>query len=237
MDISSNPAIASSVQPLEPSKVKPTDQDSLESLVKVNRGEAKYTIAEWEPYSRLAGEAQIGITSASEKMRELYTGVQNDILKKAPDLMEKDWDFSVDSKGELVIIEGRDKLSDIEQMTLKGILEDNGMDDAMNKLADHIVNWGVGMRGPEEIADFGGLERFDVNRENFKDIIFGRELMLNMKIDSDAKLTDKQMIEHAGTASRSRLAQWNAIGSYNEGKQPAANLISSQIMMRAEARF
>ncbi|QIZ85871.1 hypothetical protein HF888_13900 [Bermanella marisrubri] len=177
------------------------------------------------------------MTSASEKMRELYTGVQNDLLKKAPDLMEKDWDFSVDSKGELVIIEERDKLSDIEKMTLKDILEDNGVGDAMNKLADHIINWGVGMRGPEEIADFGGLERYDINKENFKDIIFGRELMLNMKIDSHTKLTDKQMVEHAGTASRSRLAQWNAIGSYNEGKQPAANLISSQIMMRAVEKY
>ena len=181
----------------------------------------------------------MGWSEKSHIMRAMYTGFQNAMLEENPELLEKDWDFSVDEAGELVIIEGKDALSASEINQLTDTLEKFGMKDAMNALADDVINWGVGMRGPEEIADQGGLERYDVNKENFKDIIFGRELMMNMKIKSDTKLTAQQTYDYSEKFNGigSTKAHFNAISAYNDERQHAPEILASQIMMRAEARF
>ena len=241
MDISSDPVAAASIQPLEGSKPQATEPKSEEFTVQLSPRQSSNE----EQLSYQAGKrpAQVGMMEASQSMREKYTGVQNDLLKEAPDLLEKDWDFSVDEKGELVIIEGEDKLTESEINKLKEVLEDNDMGEAMNTLTEHIINWGEASRGPEGFVGKGDpMGTYDVNKENVKDIIFGRELMNGMEVTSDTKLTDGQTNHYAskkvnvGWASV-RETQIRAVEAYNESRQPPLELIESQLVMRAEARY
>lgn len=239
MDISSNSITSASLQPVNTSEDKQVEPQS--EGMQVSKAERQSRFEDWEPLYKVMMDTNIGIISSSDRMRQLYTGVQNDLLNEAPGLLAKDWDFSVDEAGEIVIIEGQNKLTESEINKLKGVLEDNGIDDAMNMLADNVIGNLAASRGPEGFAEEDSLGRFDVNKENFKDIIRGRELMLGMQISKDTRLTDGQTAHYnqkSGAPGLNRhQQQLRAMETYNEGKQAASDLIVSQIMMRAVAKF
>lgn len=243
MDFSSNPiATASIQQPIEASQTRQTEPRS--EKVSVEKSERQSSAEDWEPYHKLRGETQMGIISTSNMMRAMYTGVQAQLLQEAPDLMNKDWDFSVDEAGELVILEGKDALTKSEINQLTDVLEQHGIKDMMNQLADNVIGHGMAARGPEEFAHSDDkFASFDVNRENFKDIVFGRELMLGMKISPETKLTNEQTMQYAlkaglvGGGGSEKERHLRAMEAYNIGKKTPSELIVSQVMTRAESRF
>jgi len=239
MDISNNPAAATSVQPLESSQPKQVEPKPKE--VDVAPAKRQSSFEDWEPFYAVMRDTQIGVVTSSNQMRQLYTGFQNAMLQENPELLEKDWDFSVDEAGELVIIKGKDALSDSEIDQLTDTLEKFGIKDAMNSLADNVIGNLTASRGPEGFAEGDSLGRFDVNKENFKDIVRGRELMLGMQISKGTQLTEGQSMHYAmktgGTGVNQQEFQSRVAYEYNKGKQPASNLIVQQIMIRAEARY
>ena len=137
---------------------------------------------------------------------------------------------------------GEDKLSESEMSKLKQVLEDNDIDKAMTDLRDSIIGWGEGARGPEGISDNADpMANYDVNKENFKDIIFGRELMTGMKVDQGTKLAGNQTDFYAskkiGLGGPMQERQLRAVEAYNELRQPPLQLIESQLVMRAKPRY
>lgn len=224
--------------------IQPSQTQQPEKEVQPSSKEVEVTLArrqskaeDWEPYTKLMGDSQLGMITHSFNMREAYTGVQYDLMNDAPDLIEKDWDFSVDGNGEIVIIEGKDKLSESDVKRLTDILEDNHIDDHMNKLAESVINWGVGRRGPEGFAE-EGLGRYDVNKENFKDIVFGREIMTGMKINPDTAITKADTyhygVKRLGYGYSEKELRGAATKAYNQNKQTASEIIVAQIQMRAK---
>ncbi|QIZ85246.1 hypothetical protein HF888_13890 [Bermanella marisrubri] len=203
----------------------------------------QFSLDEYRPYSNLMGDSQLGIISSSNQMREKYTQVQSDLLRSDATLLNKDWDFSIDEAGEIVIIEGDDSLSESEINKLTKVLADNGIDTAMEKLAENVINHGIGARGPEGFSEDGSLASYDVNKGNFKDVIFGRELMLGMKIDHETKLTNADTLAYASkkvaVTSESNInhVALRAREAYNEGKQLPSKLVATQIMMRAVEKY
>lgn len=90
-------------------------------------------------YTQRADNAWGHIVETTYDMRNVYADVQSDLLRSNPSLLEKDWDFTVDADGELLIVEGDDQLTKREIETITGVLEEYGVDDYMKNLAENIV--------------------------------------------------------------------------------------------------
>ncbi len=190
-----------------------------------------------DEYSRGAPDYILELAITTFDMRDVYTQVQEDLFNQNPDLSEKDWDFTVDEMGELLVLEGQDKLTDEEMQQIKGVLEDNNMDDYTVKLANSIIGLGVADRGPELWSD-EGVGVYDVTKETMQDILRGRELM------SDSKVKNNQIL---GTGYFSEIVRddqkmaapehFAAISSYNKNKMMPMEAIMKQLSARGEEKY
>lgn len=214
MDISSNPVGAASIQPLEGSK--PIEAIKPQSM----------QINEIDPDSkvdtpRLTLQLKVDVAHTIMDMKEPYSRVQEELQLTSPELAEKDWDFTVDESGELVILEGSDKLSDEDISTLTRVLEDNGIDEQMNQLADEVVKWGEGLRGPDQQSR-ENIGKHDITRENFSEIIKGRDLITSSKMRVESGLN---------------YYEGKAVQEYNSNKQGPLEALSMQIQDRAIVKY
>lgn len=173
-------------------------------------------------YSRRADTARSNINETTFDMRKAYTNVQVDLMKKAPELLTKDWDFTVDSKGELLIVEGKDSLSKKEFETITDILEEHGVDKYMKFLAENIVERGVASRGPELYMHERGIGSFDITMDNMSDVLRGRELMHETKV------------RYVNRGPSELLMQ---VSLYNENRSDPMNAIMQQLYSRAEIMY
>lgn len=173
-------------------------------------------------YTRRADTAWGNIVETTFDMRKAYTNVQVDLMEKAPELLTKDWDFTVDSKGELLIVEGKDSLSKKEVETITDILEEHGVDKYMKFLAENIVERGVASRGPELYMHERGIGSFDITMDNMSDVLRGRELMHETKV------------RYVNRGPSELLMQ---VSLYNENKSDPMNAIMQQLYSRAEIMY
>lgn len=173
-------------------------------------------------YSRRADTARSNINETTFDMRRVYTDVQVDLIDKKPELLKKDWDFTVDSKGELMIVEGKDSLSKKEVETITDILKEHGVDEYMKFLAENIVERGVASRGPEKWMSERGIGSFDITMDNMSNVLRGRELMHETKV------------RYVNTGPSDLLMQ---VSLYNENKSNPMNAIMQQLYSRAEIMY
>ena len=173
-------------------------------------------------YTQKSDNAFHAIFDNTYDMRDDYTQVQIDLINTNPELMGKDWDFTIDAEGELLVVEGEDKLSEKEIKQITDILEDNNMDDYMSGLANAIVERGVGSRGPEQYQTDEGIGLYDVTRDTMPDILRGRELM------NDTRMRDIPRGEPEFLRARE---------AYNENKATPLEVIFKQISSRAEEKY
>ncbi|MFC3680861.1 hypothetical protein [Bacterioplanoides pacificum] len=152
-------------------------------------------------------------------MRNVYADVQSDLLRSNPSLLEKDWDFTVDADGELLIVEGDDQLTKREIETITGVLEEYGVDDYMKNLAENIVERGAASRGPEMRMSEHGIGSYDISMENMSDVLRRRELMNDTKIRQ---------------VNRGPSHIWQPIDAYNQGKLNPLDAVLKQVSSRAE---
>lgn len=185
----------------------------------MNEQEARVLTVE---YTQKSDNAFHAIFDNTYDMRDDYTQVQIDLLNTNPELMGKDWDFTIDAEGELLIIEGEDKLSEKEIKQITDILEDNNMDDYMSALANAVVERGIGSRGPEQYQIDEGIGLYDVTRDTIPDILRGRELM------NDTRMRDIPRGEPAFLRARE---------AYNEKKLTPLEAVFKQVSNRAEEKY
>jgi hypothetical protein len=151
-----------------------------------------------------------GVPRASVALAMAYDSAKTAL---SPELMEKDWGFSV-SNGALVILEGHDALTDDESATLKKALA--GVTDAANGLADVTTRMFELNRGTDGKSN--GIGRFDVSKDNFSSIVDLREYL-------DAHGPDGKYNQATSPAD---LQSVFGFGSY---------ALMDQIELRAAARF
>lgn len=170
-------------------------------------------------YSRRADIARYEIVDTVFNMRKSYTDMQIELSDRHPQLSKKDWDFTVDEKGELLIVEGEDKLSKKEIKTLIDTMTEQGLDKYMKKLAENIVERGVGGRRYYEYQKDSDIGQYDVTMENMSEILRGRELM-----------SDSQM----RLMNRGPEKIMRGIAEYNKNKMDPYMAVFKQVIMRAE---
>ncbi|MCP5325450.1 MAG: hypothetical protein H7A09_03865 [Oceanospirillaceae bacterium] len=170
-------------------------------------------------YSQRADRAWGGIVETTYDMRSVYADVQSDLLGRNPSLLEKDWDFTVDSKGELLIVEGKDQLTKREIESIIDVLEEHGVDDYMKDLAENIVERGIASRGPEMRMSEQGIGSYDITMDNMSDVLRGRELMNDTKIRP---------------VNRGPSSVWQPIEAYNQDKLDPLAAVMKQVSSRAD---
>lgn len=173
-------------------------------------------------YTQKSDNAFHAIFDNTYDMRDDYTQVQIDLLNENPELMGKDWDFTIDAEGELLVVEGNDKLSEKEIKQITDILVDNNIDDHMSNLANAIVERGVGQRGPEQYQTDEGIGLYDVTRDTMPDILRGRELMDETKM----------RFVQTGTPEFLRARE-----AYDENRLSPLEAIFKQVSNRAEEKY
>lgn len=173
-------------------------------------------------YDRRADDARRVLTNTTFDMRDDYFQVQSDIMDNNPELLTKDWDFTVDEKGDLLIIEGKDSLSIFEKSLIKNVLEDNDMDKYMSKISDSVIERGIATRGPEQYMSGHGIGSFDISKENASSLLRGRELM------SDTRVRD---------TPRGIPEELRAQEAYNSNKLTPLLSIMKQLTARAEELY
>ena len=78
MDISNSP-VAVTMQPIEASQARQVEPQSDE--MQISKSKRQSTYEDFKPFHTLMRDSQIGKMENSQSMRELYTGVQNDLMK------------------------------------------------------------------------------------------------------------------------------------------------------------
>ena len=210
-------------------QTKPTNSsETPKSSVKIKISRPIYKGAEFSSekkvelgrlYSRRADIARYEMVDTVFNMRKSYTDMQIELSDKHPQLFKKDWDFTVNEKGELLIVEGEDKLSKKEIKTLIDTMTEQGLDKYMKKLAENIVERGVGGRRYYEYQKDSDIGQYDVTMANMSEILRGRELMS----DSQMRLMNR------GPEKIIR-----GIEEYNKNKMDPYMAVFKQVVMRAE---
>lgn len=170
-------------------------------------------------YTRRADLAKSVVVNTVFDMRKSYTDVQIDLANKHPDLLQKDWDVTVDPEGELLIVEGEDRLTEKEMKTIIDIMTEHGLDGYMKNLAENIVERGVGGRGYIEYQGGHDIGQYDVTMENISKILRGRELMGDAKIRPINIGSEKI---------------WRPIEEYNKNKMDPYMAVFKQVVARSE---
>jgi hypothetical protein len=108
-----------------------------------------------------------GLASASANLRRASDAA---MALLPPELLEKDWGFSV-LDGELILIQGKDILSDEDRAALHAAFDRTAVEEASRQVADTIITalkydreWGA-----DDVTL--GIGRFDVSEKNFGDIV------------------------------------------------------------------
>jgi hypothetical protein len=153
-----------------------------------------------------------GFGASAAEMRRGYDAAA---MELSPELMAKDWGFSIKNKA-LVIVEGNDILSDAEVKTLKNALRE--LKPAANQLAEDVLRYLELDRGTDGLSK--RLGRFDVSQQNFSDVIDMRELLMS--------------VGENGKYGQSYRNQSDYVGLY---KVSTSYALADQMEARAEARF
>lgn len=112
-----------------------------------------------------------GLPAVSAGLRSAYDTATATL---SPELLEKDWGFSV-ANGQLVVLKGSDPLSDGELATLKHALAE--LAPAANAVAETTIRMLALDRGTDGVSN--GIGRFDVSAQNFADIVDLRKHLLD----------------------------------------------------------
>lgn len=95
------------------------------------------------------------------------------IAQQDQSLLKKDWDFSINESDEIVITEGKDKLSNEEKEILNEALNNPELVGSLKDFADASQILLAEDRGAGKFSS--GLGRYDLNRSNFSEVIKVRE--------------------------------------------------------------
>lgn len=114
------------------------------------------------------------IRGLGEVSGDLRRGYDEAVSKLSPELLKKDWGFSV-REGRLVLIEGRDRLSEAERSALISALA--GLESLANDVANTVIRLLELDRGMDGVSK--SIGRFDVSQQNFADIVDLRAYLLS----------------------------------------------------------
>lgn len=106
-----------------------------------------------------------GLGTASADLKHSYDAA---IARLSPDLVEKDWGFSIKG-GELAVIAGSDDLSKQETNTIHDALLGAGAAYSADMVSDTVIRALELDRGPAGVSN--GIGRYDVSKENFGDAV------------------------------------------------------------------
>ncbi|MCE0555551.1 hypothetical protein [Motilimonas sp. E26] len=142
--------------------------------------ESKYTIAEIEERQRMRviaiGQLYLGgdMFHAADQMADYYDEFMSKIEAENPKLADKKWGFSVNTEG---AIEVTGKLADTEKSYLENILnEDTSFVWLAQGIKENFLKYTEMERGgPDGTSQYWG--KYDVNKDNFGDMIDMRELI------------------------------------------------------------
>ncbi|MCE2596814.1 hypothetical protein K6Y31_18730 [Motilimonas cestriensis] len=142
--------------------------------------ESKYTVAEMEERQRMRdialGQLYLGgdMFHAADQMTNHYDEFMSKIEAENPKLADKNWGFSVNAEG---AIEVTGKLADTEKRYLENILnEDTSFVWLAQGIKEDFLKYTEMERGgPDGTSQYWG--KYDVNEDNFGDIIDMRELI------------------------------------------------------------
>lgn len=170
--------------------------------------------AAWEKADKEMRDLYMG-GGFSAPLGEMRYGYEDAMATLSPDLVAKDWGFSI-KNGSMVIVAGDDPLSADEVATLKKAL--SNLEPLAQTLATNVIRYLELDRGTDGVST--RLGRFDVSQQNFDQIIDMRELLLS----------------HGENAKYGRDAVQpnNYLKLYRAG---AAYAIADQIIARADDRF
>ncbi|QTL35677.1 hypothetical protein [Pseudoalteromonas viridis] len=120
---------------------------------------------------------------AAQRMFQAYSGLEEKILSESPELRHKDWGFSVNDQGVLV---ATGQLSDAQRDAIETNLNSN---DSLVKAAQdfkaHFIEGLEIQRGDSGKSQYWG--KYDVNNENFSDIIDFKSMMNQIASANESK--------------------------------------------------
>ncbi|TMP28071.1 hypothetical protein CWB99_01175 [Pseudoalteromonas rubra] len=133
----------------------------------------------------------VSIPKIAEDMSAEFAKVTKEIEQLSPGLSDKDWGFSVNEDGALVV--SGDDLTDSEKQLLEEKLNENEELVALAKTFQDTMMEGIDLlKGPNESGDYWA--KYDINRSNFADIIDFKALMEeSSQSDAQVKLGDARL--------------------------------------------
>ncbi|WLD58050.1 hypothetical protein NFC81_15250 [Salinispirillum sp. LH 10-3-1] len=114
------------------------------------------------------------------------------VQREQPSLIAKKWDFTLEKDGSIKVLDLRNQLTQTEKGLLTQALNEPGMKEAMAEFADTLIRAMELERGPVGIK--GSLGQYDLNLENFGDIIHMRQI-LDDPITGRFRLAYEQMTD------------------------------------------
>lgn len=174
---------------LKPNIVKPVDRaiaaeetdllsDDLNSTsqLKISRSHSEIGRDETrdervERWGRMSDIVLYELPQAQINASNLIQGVEESIRSEHPSIMDKEWDFSIDERNNIVVIS--DQLNKDEEQYLENKLNSSGLNEVLGQLRNTMINLLDSDRGPDGLSDKIG--KYDLNSSNFSEIIRFRE--------------------------------------------------------------
>ncbi|MCF6438638.1 hypothetical protein L1077_04245 [Pseudoalteromonas luteoviolacea] len=120
---------------------------------------------------------------AAQRMFQAFSGLEDKILRGSPELSHKDWGFSVNEQGVLV---ATGQLSKAQRDVIETHLNsNNSLVKAAQDFKAHFIEGLEMQRGDSGKSQYWG--RYDVNNENFADIIDFKSMMNQIANANESK--------------------------------------------------
>lgn len=146
------------------------------STVRLQRDNAPQLSAEqYDADSQITRKAFFSIWDAQSGQADFYQKATNQLREVAPSLLSKDWDLGLDSGNQLVVHQGKDKLSKEEQQTLLKVFSSGQFKLDMKAIQDNLISWSQVNYQYSKSA--GSVGHHQLNEDNITEIFRIRGMM------------------------------------------------------------
>lgn len=110
----------------------------------------------------------------SKTAKDQFSQVSNDIAQERPELLNKNWDFSINARNDIVVLHNGD-LTDEDISWLHDRLQDAGLKETLSELKSSMIILVESERGSDMYST--NLGRYDLTEANFDRIVHFSEFL------------------------------------------------------------
>lgn len=130
---------------------------------------------QYETDNQVRRKAFFSIWDAQSKQADFYQDANNQLRQIAPSLLSKDWDLGLDSANQLVVHQGKDKLSNEEQQTLLNVFGNGQFKQDMKAIQDNLISWS--QVNYQYSKNAGSVGHYQLNEDNITEVLRIRGMM------------------------------------------------------------